>query len=86
MDNQYENKGCIGRRAAAVGLGAMPEAGPAPFTAEQFWTVMLTMFNELFTTEITRERVEQASQPCPMRYEPERWPVFPSRNDPEAVI
>ena len=27
-----------------------------------------------------------ASQPCPMRYEPERWPVFPSGNEPEAVI
>lgn len=62
MNNQNENEGCLGRRAAAVGLGAMPEAGPAPFTAEQFWTVMLTVFNELFTTEITRERVEQASR------------------------
>ncbi len=25
-------------------------------------------------------------QPCPMRYEPERGPVFPSRNEPEAAI
>ena len=62
MNNQNDNEGCVGRRAAAVGLGAMPEAGPAPFTAEQFWTAMLTMFNESFTTEITGERAEQASR------------------------
>jgi len=26
------------------------------------------------------------SEPCPMRCEPEQRPVFPSRNEPEAVI
>jgi type I restriction enzyme S subunit len=26
------------------------------------------------------------TEPCPMRYEPEGRPVFPSRNEPEAAI
>ncbi|OYT90554.1 MAG: hypothetical protein CFE43_17605 [Burkholderiales bacterium PBB3] len=31
------------------------------------------------------KKLEVNSKPCPMRYEPERRPVFPSRNEPEAA-
>jgi hypothetical protein len=27
-----------------------------------------------------------SKKPCPMRYEPEQRPVFPSKNEPEAAI
>jgi hypothetical protein len=37
--------------------------------------------------DILAQDVERFKRkPCPMRYEPERGPVFPTRNEPEAAI